>query len=196
MLFYVIRVFHICICTAQSHRKVLLFRSSDLVWIPLSTCVYARWGGAGGSEELRRATDIWVGPTFVALGNTPILPQLNLYQTRGKYCQARTIDIGPALCYDWESELQMWSWGFNSSGFGSRSKLLSCYRYDLFLLHSDLTFHSKFLHCIVTKLILKTLRQCFKFCKKPGGLENGFTSKFRDRLIPKYSILYCYCLKS
>ncbi len=81
MLFYVITVFHICIVQLSHIERYFLFTSSDLAWIPLSTCVYARWGGAGGSEELRRATDIWVGPTFVTSGNTSILPQLVIHWT-------------------------------------------------------------------------------------------------------------------
>lgn len=41
MLFYVIRVFLICIAHLSNKEKLLL-RLSDLAWIPLNTCVYAR----------------------------------------------------------------------------------------------------------------------------------------------------------
>lgn len=77
MLFYVIRVFHICIAQlSHIERK----RFAHIEWPSVDPteymCVCSLTEGPGGSEELRRATDIWVGPTFVTARNTPILLQL------------------------------------------------------------------------------------------------------------------------
>lgn len=112
---------------AQSHRKVLLFTSSDLAWIPLSTCVYARWGGAG-----------WGGlRSYGELQTYEWDPPLSLQVTH-PYCPSWKFDSNlrqvlwrqnywpPSTPH---SPWELWNWPLNLSGFRSQRKLLLTYSF-------------------------------------------------------------------